>query len=153
MEQDDINKVARQIEMGLARMDSLRGQMDSLKGQMEALRAVIIDHGSSMDSLKELKTGSSDRSLIGLGSQVFINVRIEDTDHCILSEGAGIYIKRDIDTAISAIEDRKKVLEDVIERLGSQLNEMAEAYNSLAAQTQELYGQQMLMAQGTQGNF
>lgn len=153
MEQDDINQVAQRIEMGLARMDSIRSQMDALRGQMEALRTVINDHDSSIISLQELKKGSSDRVLIGLGAQVFMNAKIEDTGHCLLNEGAGIYIKKDLDHAIGAINDRKKMLGDVIERMGAQLNEMAEAYNSLASQTQDLYGQQMLMAQGTQGNF
>lgn len=145
--------VGQELEMSMARMDMLKAQMDALRNQRDALVSIIMDYGSSLEVLAALKSGSSSETLVPIGAMVYLKAKITDAGSCLLNEGAGVYLERGLDDATERLMGRKGSLETAVANMGSQLESIAMNYNSLAARTQELYGQQMLSSGGPKGNF
>jgi len=150
---EDQLRNAQQIEMGLARMDALKGQIENLRVQRETLAAVANDYDSSIEVLKALGEGGAEETLVPVGGLVYIKARIADREGCLLNEGAGVFIRKDVGSAIERIKQRRTSLDDAIKRMAAQMEELLNAYNSLASQTQGLYEKQMLAGQGPEGSF
>jgi prefoldin alpha subunit len=153
MQSDESRNVGQELEMGMARMDMLKAQMDSLRNQRDAIVSVLMDYESSIEVISSLKTGHVSDTLVPIGAMVYLKARVLEGETCLLNEGAGVYMQRDLDDALSRIKGRKESLEKAVESMTSQLENVVQSYNQLAARTQELYGQQMLRSNGPKGEF
>lgn len=73
-----------------------------------------------------------------LGAGSFLKARIEDRENAIVSVGAGYAIEKNLDDAISYLEERIREYDDAIARTQEGLKKLEAQLGELARKAQEL---------------
>jgi len=141
------------MEMGMAQMEQLKSQIDNLGIQRDSLRSVLADYERSLEVLDGMKKGVKGDILIPVGGQVFIRASITDNTKCLVDQGVGVMMDRDISAALEQISERKERIAQGIAGLERSIQELMSRYSDISERTQQLYSEQMQDSNGPEGTF
>ena len=82
----------------------------SLAQEEQRLRMLLEAAIRSVDALRAIKDGKSDRSVIPLSHDVMVKAQVSDKDPVLVRIGAGLVIEKSADSAILYVESKIKEL-------------------------------------------
>jgi prefoldin alpha subunit len=153
MNQNEGESRSRDMEVGLAQMEQLKAQMDNLTIQRDSLRSVLADYERSIEVLSGMKDGIEGEVLIPVGGQVFIRATVTDTEKCLVDQGVGVMMDRDIPSALEQIGSRKERIAQGIAGLEKSIQDLMSRYRDISEKTQQLYNDQMQGSSGPENTF
>jgi len=101
MYETQINQISQELQM----LDARKQEVDRLV--------------ESIDELKNSKKDSDSYSPIGPG--VFVKSQVKDTKHLLMNVGAGIIVKKDVESAKKILEEQAKNLEEAKTKMNNAL--------------------------------
>lgn len=153
MSEEDGNKVSKDLEMGLAQMEQMKGQVEALRSQVASLQSILYDHSNSLDILKELDGSHKQEVLMPLGGSAYLKVEVIDGSKCLVDRGAGIFVDTPLEDARELITERMGSIRNGITSMDSTISNLLERYDQIAKSTQELYNKQMASGDGPEKTF
>ncbi|ASI98620.1 prefoldin subunit alpha [Thermococcus celer] len=118
----------------------LQAQAQLLSQNLELLTMGRNEFQAVKETLEGLKRveGEKPEVLLPLGAGSFLKARIEDRENAIVSVGAGYAIEKNLDDAISYLEERIREYDDAIARTQEGLKKLEAQLGELARKAQEL---------------
>jgi len=101
----------------------LKHNMSAYSEQKNIIEAKLMELNSTINAIAELKT-SGKEILANLGSNVMIKSEIKDNENVIIEIGADIYGKKNLDDAISVLNERRDELIDTNNKIMMEINKM-----------------------------
>lgn len=90
-----------------------------IQDQLQNIQNIELEVFRTSEALKNLKEKGV--SLFSLGSGVFAKGELKETNRLLVNVGANVLVEKNVDDAVTFLEDRKKELEGIRTNL---LNEM-----------------------------
>jgi len=93
---------------------------EALKEQMAMVRNTLAGCESSISTISALKEAAASgcsESVIPVGSGCFVHAEIRDFSKVIVNVGSGANIEKNVDDALTFLNERKKKLEKMIQDL------------------------------------
>ena len=118
-DRERLNQLVNELNM-------YQSQADVLNQQMETVKANIADLTIAEETLQAIKDKKDAETLVPIGAGSFIITEIKNTDEVIVGLGAGAAVKKKITHAEESINQQKKDLEAVSEKIAHQLNKITE---------------------------
>jgi len=153
MDTPDNESSGRELQMGIAQLENLKVQLESMRSQRETMAGVLNDYRASIEVLDVLEAGGDEELLIPLGGMVFVKANVQEKGRCIVEEGGGVFMDKDISSSKAAITERMGKIEEALAGYDHSINDMMAKYNELAQRTQALYNSQMMSGAGPEGTF
>ncbi|MGA1866050.1 MAG: prefoldin subunit alpha [Thermoplasmatota archaeon] len=150
---DDESKGEQRMEQGIAQMEHLKNQIDTLTLQKDSLTSLLLDQDRTIQVLEAMKEPSSERFLLPMGGQVFVNARIDRMDVCLVDQGAGVLLEKSIPEAIEQVKERQERIKVAVSGMEKTIQQMISQYQEIASMTKELYDQQMSAGPGPEKTF
>lgn len=102
-------------------LNMYQGQAELLQQQIEGLKATITDITIAKDTLKAISGKNDTETMVPIGAGSFVMTELKNTDEVVVSLGAGVAVKKKIADAEETLEDQKKELEGVMQKMNSDL--------------------------------
>lgn len=102
-------------------LNMYQGQAELLQQQIEGLQATITDITIAKDTLKAISGKNDTETMVPIGAGSFVMTELKNTDEVVVSLGAGVAVKKKIADAEETLEDQKKELEGVMQKMSSDL--------------------------------
>jgi prefoldin alpha subunit len=118
-DREHLNQLVNELNM-------YQGQADVLNQQMETIKANLADIIIAQETLESIKDKKDAETLVPIGAGSFIITEIKNTDEVIVGLGAGAAVKKKIADAEENIQEQKKDLEAVSNKIAEQLNQITE---------------------------
>ncbi|MGV8144775.1 MAG: prefoldin subunit alpha [Methanothermobacter sp.] len=118
-DREHLNQLVNELNM-------YQGQAEVLREQMENVNANIADLNIAEETLQSLKDKKGTETLVPIGAGSFIITEIKNTDEVIVGLGAGAAVKRKIADAEESIKAQKKDMEDVSNKINTQLTKITD---------------------------
>lgn len=118
-DRERLNQLVNELNM-------YQGQADMLNQQMETVKANIADLTIAQETLETIKDKKDTETLVPIGAGSFIITEIKNTDEVIVGLGAGAAVKKKISDAEESIQEQKKDMESVSNKIAEQLNKITE---------------------------
>ncbi len=109
---DEIQRIAVEAE-------NLQKMQKALKDQLVALNMSSLESSVTINSIEKLEKGN--KALVSLGSGVFANAVIENTNMYVVDIGAGVYAEFNPDKAIEVLKKRISDSQNATKRLEDEL--------------------------------
>ena len=116
----------KKLEAMVNEINMYQGQADVLNQQMETVKSTIADLNIATETLETIKDKKDTETLVPIGAGSFIITEIKNTDEVIVGLGAGVAVKRTIDSAKESIKDQKTDLEALLNKMMTDLNKLTE---------------------------
>ncbi|MGO9387580.1 MAG: prefoldin subunit alpha [Methanobacterium sp.] len=116
----------KRLEAMVNELNMYQGQADVLNQQMETVKSTIADLNIASETLETIKDKKDTETLVPIGAGSFIITEIKNTDEVIVGLGAGVAVKRSIDSAKESIKDQKTDLETLLNKMMTDLNKLTE---------------------------
>jgi prefoldin alpha subunit len=116
----------KKLESMVNEINMYQSQADALNQQMETVKSTIADLNIASETLETIKDEKDTETLVPIGAGSFIITEIKNTDDVIVGLGAGVAVKRTIDSAKDSIKDQKKDLEALLNKMMADLNKITE---------------------------
>jgi prefoldin alpha subunit len=116
----------KKLEAMVNELNMYQGQADVLNQQMETVKSTIADLNIATETLETIKDKKDTETLVPIGAGSFIITEIKNTDEVIVGLGAGVAVKRTIDSAKESIKDQKTDLEALLNKMMTDLNKLTE---------------------------
>lgn len=107
-------------------LNTYQGQADVLNQQMETIKANLAELAIAQETLESIKDKKDAETLVPIGAGSFIITEIKNTDEVIVGLGAGAAVRKKIADAEESIQEQKKDLESVSNKIAEQLNQITE---------------------------
>ncbi|MEN6610606.1 MAG: prefoldin subunit alpha [Methanoregulaceae archaeon] len=122
-------------------------QLEIFTGQLDLMEQGRMEAAAAVESLESLGSAEDGTVLLQVGGGASVRAKVLDPDTVLLNIGAEVVVERPVADAISYLKDRltemeasqKKVIE-TIERIRTQMNEMAKRLEQGYAQMQAAQG-------------
>ncbi len=111
-------------------MEILRQQLEELEAQEEALNLAYQDIMTSLSFIRDINK-VSDKSLIPIGKGLYVQGKIENKDFLYVDIGSGIIKKAGLDESKKILEDRKKDIENSLNRIAKAEDDIKARYAQL----------------------
>ena len=98
-DEEELNRLAGELQLQQSKGDAIRQQIQQMQG-------AVIEIGSAIDAIKNLKKAKSD-TLVPVGAGTFISCPKPDTDKVVISIGANVMLQKKPDEAIKMLEERQ----------------------------------------------
>ncbi len=116
----------KKLEAMVNELNMYQGQADVLNQQMETVKATISDLNIASETLETIKDEKDTETLVPIGAGSFIITEIKNTDEVIVGLGAGVAVKKKIDSAQESVKNQKKDLEAVLNKMMVDLNKITD---------------------------
>jgi prefoldin alpha subunit len=93
---------------------------------VETVKATISDLNIASETLETIKDKKDTETLVPIGAGSFIITEIKNTDEVIVGLGAGVAVKKKIDSAQESVKDQKKDLEALLNKMMVDLNKITD---------------------------
>ncbi|MBP2046504.1 prefoldin subunit alpha [Methanobacterium aggregans] len=107
-------------------LNMYQSQAELLQQQIEGLKATITDITIAKDTLKAINGKDDTETMVPIGAGSFVMTELKNTDEVVVSLGAGVAVKKKIADAEETLEDQKKELEGVMQKMNSDLQKITE---------------------------
>jgi prefoldin alpha subunit len=118
-DRERLNQLVNELNM-------YQGQADVFNQQIETIKANLADLTIAQETLQSIKDKKDAETLVPIGAGSFIITEIKNTDEVIVGLGAGAAVKKKIADAEENIQEQKKDLEAVSNKIAQQLNQITE---------------------------
>jgi prefoldin alpha subunit len=105
-------------------LNMYQGQAELLQQQIEGLQATITDITIAKDTLNAISGKDDTETMVPIGAGSFVMTELKNTDEVVVSLGAGVAVKKKIADAEETLEDQKKELEGVMQKMSSDLQKI-----------------------------
>jgi prefoldin alpha subunit len=116
----------KRLEAMVNELNMYQGQADVLNQQVETVKATISDLNIASETLETIKDKKDTETLVPIGAGSFIITEIKNTDEVIVGLGAGVAVKKTVDSAQESVKDQKKDLEALLNKMMTDLNKITE---------------------------
>lgn len=146
-----VNKVEtvdpREMQALQQYLNEYNQQLEVFTGQLELMEQGRMEAAAAVESLESLGSAEDNIVLLQIGGGASVRAKVLDPENVLLNIGAEVVVERPVADAISYLKDRltemeasqKKVIE-TIERIRSQMNQMAKRLEQGYAQMQAAQG-------------
>jgi len=124
---------ARQL---VAEYQEYQRNAEALQGQMEMVRNTLSGCSSSISTITALKEAAANggyESVIPVGSGCFVHAEIRDFSKVIVNIGSGANVEKNVDDALSFLNERKSKLEGMIQDLNETLSQIVQKMREIEA--------------------
>lgn len=128
----------QRLETLVKELNTYQGQAEVLQQQIETLNATIAELSVAMDTLATVKGEDNKETLVPIGAGSFIITELKNTDEVIIGLGAGVAVKKRIDDAKVTITEQKNELEELREKMSSDLQKITEYIMQRSPEAEEL---------------
>lgn len=128
----------QRLETLVNELNTYQGQAEVLQQQIETLNATIAELSVAMDTLATVKGEDNKETLVPIGAGSFIITELKNTDEVIIGLGAGVAVKKKIDDAKVTITEQKNELEELREKMSSDLQKITEYIMQRSPEAEEL---------------
>lgn len=128
----------RDADAYLAMIDLYREQMESIETQSAYIQAIINDYTKAKVTIENLEKRGEGEILIPIGGGVFIPAKCEKVSEVLVSEGADIVIKKDLQSAKESIEKQIEILRENLKQLNETYQKIQKRINELTEKLREI---------------
>ena len=153
MTADERTAMSRDLEIGLAQMEQIKGQMEALRGQTASLQSILMDYTNSLDVIAEMDGSEETDILMPIGGSAFLKVKVVDNKKCLVDRGAGVFMDTDLSEAKELVQQRMGSIRGGIGNIENTINELMRSYDERSKKAEELYAKQMAAGAGADQTF
>ncbi len=153
MSEQETMAASRDLEMGLAQMEQMKGQVEALRSQVASLKSILFDHTNSIEVLRNIEQGEDQEVLMPIGGSAFLKVKVANGTKCLVDRGAGVFVDTPLKEAEELITKRMDSIRNGITSMESTIQDMLMKYDQISKQAQELYSRQMAAGAGPETTF
>jgi prefoldin alpha subunit len=128
----------QRLETLVKELNTYQGRAEVLQQQIETLNATIAELSVAMDTLVTVKGEDNKETLVPIGAGSFIITELKNTDEVIIGLGAGVAVKKRINDAKVTITEQKNELEELREKMSSDLQKITEYIMQRSPEAEEL---------------
>jgi prefoldin alpha subunit len=134
----DLMEDRQRLEALVNELNTYQGQAEVLQQQIDNLNATITDISVSIDTLETVKGKDDTETLVPIGAGSFLVTELKNTEDVIVSLGAGVAVKKKIDDAKDTINEQKKELEELRNKMSSDLQKITDYIIKRSPEAEEL---------------
>ena len=138
----------QRLEEIINELNAYKAQAEMLNQQVETLKATIADMEIAQETLDSIKGKKSPETLVPIGAGSFLITEIKNTEEVIVGLGSGAAVKKNIDDAKMSIEEQKKELDNIMQKMVSDLTQISQIITQKSPEAEAL----IQKIEGTQGN-
>lgn len=128
----------QRLEAIINELNAYKAQADMLNQQVETLKATIADLTIAQETLDAIKGKKSPETLVPIGAGSFLITEIKNTEEVIVGLGSGAAVKKNIDDAKESIEEQKKELDEIMQKMMSDLQKISEIITQKSPEAEAL---------------
>ncbi|WP_048191307.1 prefoldin subunit alpha [Methanobacterium sp. SMA-27] len=128
----------QRLEALVKELNTYQGQAEVLQQQIDTLNATITELQVAMDTLETVKGEDNKETLVPIGAGSFLITELKNTEEVIIGLGAGVAVKKTVDDAKETIAEQKKELEELKEKMASDLQKITEYIMQRSPEAEEL---------------
>lgn len=128
----------QRLEAIINELNAYKAQADMLNQQVETLKATIADLTIAQETLDAIKGKKSPETLVPIGAGSFLITEIKNTEEVIVGLGSGAAVKKNIDDAKVSIEEQKKELDEIMQKMVSDLQKISEIITQKSPEAEAL---------------
>jgi prefoldin alpha subunit len=128
----------QKLEALVNELNTYQGQAEVLQQQVETLNVTITELSVAIDTLVTIKGEDNKETLVPIGAGSFLITELKNTDQVIVGLGAGVAVKKTIDDAKESINEQKKELEDLRNKMSTDLQKLTEYIMQRSPEAEEL---------------
>lgn len=138
----------QKLEEIINELNTYKAQAEMLNQQVETLKATIADMEIAQETLATIKGKESPETMVPIGAGSFLITEIKNTEEVIVGLGSGAAVKKNIDDARESIEEQKKELENIMQKMVSDLTQISQFIAQKSPEAEAL----IQKIEGAQGN-
>ena len=138
----------QRLEEIINELNAYKAQAEMLNQQVETIKATIADMEIAQETLDSIKGKKSPETLVPIGAGSFLITEIKNTEEVIVGLGSGAAVKKNIDDAKESIEEQKKELDNIMQKMVSDLTQISQIITQKSPEAEAL----IQKIEGTQGN-
>jgi prefoldin alpha subunit len=128
----------QRLEALVNELNTYQGQAEVLQQQIDTLNATITELQVAMDTLETVKGEDNKETLVPIGAGSFLITELKNTEEVIIGLGAGVAVKKTVDDAKETIAEQKKELEELKNKMASDLQKITEYIMQKSPEAEEL---------------
>ncbi len=128
----------QRLESMVNELNAYQQQAEVLQQQIDSLNATITELSVAMDTLSTIKGEDNKETLVPIGAGSFLITELKNTEEVIIGLGAGVAVKKKIDDAKDTITEQKKELEELREKMSSDLEKITQYIMHKSPEAEEL---------------
>ncbi len=128
----------QRLEAIINELNAYKAQADMLNQQVETLKATIADLTIAQETLDAIKGKKSPETLVPIGAGSFLITEIKNTEEVIVGLGSGAAVKKNIEDAKESIEEQKKELDEIMQKMMSDLQKISEIITQKSPEAEAL---------------
>ena len=132
--QEDFNKLVNEINIYKQQVELIQNQIDLIRASMAEVEALS-------NTLDDLKGKDSIEAFVPVGAGSFMRAELKNTDDIIISIGAGVAVKKDVEGAKEIIAAQKEDLADSLDKMLAQLQQTTDIVGQLSMQAEQMMAQ------------
>lgn len=132
--QEDFNKLVNEINIYKQQVELIQNQIDLIRASMAEVEALS-------NTLEDLKGKDSIEAFVPVGAGSFMRAELKNTDDIIISIGAGVAVKKDVEGAKEIIAAQKEDLADSLDKMLAQLQQTTDIVGQLSMQAEQMMAQ------------
>jgi prefoldin alpha subunit len=128
----------QRLEALVNELNTYQGQAEVLQQQIDTLNATITELQVAMDTLETVKGEDNKETLVPIGAGSFLITELKNTEEVIIGLGAGVAVRKTVDDAKETIAEQKKELEELKNKMASDLQKITEYIMQKSPEAEEL---------------
>ena len=128
----------QRLEALVNELNTYQGQAEVLQQQIDTLNATITELSVAMDTLATVKGQDNKETLVPIGAGSFLITDLKNTDEVIIGLGAGVAVRKKIDDAKDTIIEQMTELEELRDKMSSDLQKITEYIMKRSPEAEEL---------------
>jgi prefoldin alpha subunit len=128
----------QRLEALVNELNTYQGQAEVIQQQIDTLNASIGELAVALETLETVKGEEKKETLVPIGAGSFLITELKNTEDVIIGLGAGVAVKKKIDDAKVTIEEQKTELEQLRDKMTSDLQQLSEYIRQRTPEAEEL---------------
>lgn len=115
--------------------------MESLYAEISILQRSLLEHNNALEILNMYKSCEEGRefdTLLPIGGQVYLPVKMSKPNATLVGIGVGIFVKRSIESSINYLLESIKDITDALNERMDMLNQLKNKYEEITSAIVEL---------------